>query len=88
MQNKTGRKIYYKMDSYKGSTFIINAKLTRSDDDRRAGDGCCGNVANSAPTDPHVLCEENSLLLEVIIQSHHVVAHVHRWIGGAVIRRV
>lgn len=76
------------MESHKGNTVAIIVKLTCSYDDRRAGDGCRGDVANSAPTNPHILCEENSLLLEVIIQSHQVVAQVHRWIGGAVIRRV
>lgn len=76
------------MESHKGNTVTINAKLTCSYNNRRAGGGCRGDVANSAPTNPHILGKENSLLLEVIIQSHQVVAQVYRWIGAAVIRRV
>lgn len=63
----------------------IKAKLTRGYVDWRAGDGCCSDVANPASTYPHILCEENSLLLEVIIQRHQAIAQVHRWIGSAVI---
>lgn len=76
------------MSPTKETQLTIDAKLTCGDNDRRAGDGCRDDVANSAPTNSLILGEENSLLLEVIIQSQHAVAQVHRWIRRAVVSRV
>jgi len=63
-------------------------ELTCSYKDGRVSDGRRGDVANFASANSQKLGKENSLVLEVIIQSHQVVAHVHHWIRGAVIQRI
>lgn len=63
----------------------LSPELTGDDDDGRAGDGRSAEVADPAPAYPHVLGEEDPLVLEVVVQRHHVVPQVHRREGGAVI---
>lgn len=64
---------------------LTSAELTSSNHDRWASGRCRCDEANSAVTNSHVLGEENSFLLEVIIQSHYTIAQVQGWIGSTVI---